>query len=109
MSALLARSRVAGISCKPSNDASQSAQVLFRRPYRSLLKRNWSEVRIDLHSKSDWTVIQGKPMHSSAKAASGRTRIRSADLKHILLVEDDADLSILLKDFLEAHFYRVDA
>src|SRR5882762_9319653 len=48
-------------------------------------------------------------MQSLANATRGRALHRDDGLKRILLVEDDSDLSILLKDYLEAYFYRVTA
>ena len=39
----------------------------------------------------------------------GRALFSSGEFKRILLVEDDAELSAMLKEFLEAHCYRVSA
>jgi len=46
-------------------------------------------------------------MPSSAKAIKSRVLSSRGEVKHILLVEDDPDLAVLLKDYLEAYFYRV--
>ena len=48
-------------------------------------------------------------MPSSAKAKKSRVLSSRGEVKHILLVEDDHDLAVLLKDYLEAYFYRVNS
>lgn len=46
-------------------------------------------------------------MPTSAKTVKSRALSTSGAVKHILLVEDDADLALLLKDYLESYFYQV--
>src|SRR2546430_10772815 len=46
-------------------------------------------------------------MQSSATPRDGRSLFSSAAVKRILLVEDEPDLAVLLKDYLEGYFYRV--
>jgi DNA-binding response OmpR family regulator len=46
-------------------------------------------------------------MRTSAKTLKSRALSTRGGVKHILLVEDDADLAVLLKDYLESYFYRV--
>ncbi len=46
-------------------------------------------------------------MQSSATARDGRSLSSSAAVKRVLLVEDEPDLTVLLKDYLEGYFYRV--
>ena len=46
-------------------------------------------------------------MQSSAMARDGRSLFSSSAVKRVLLVEDEPDLTVLLKDYLEGYFYRV--
>src|SRR6266542_4607764 len=46
-------------------------------------------------------------MKSAARTMMGRTLFSGGDFKRILLVEDDAELTAVLKEFLEAYCYRV--
>ncbi|PYJ59312.1 MAG: hypothetical protein DME24_13215 [Verrucomicrobia bacterium] len=46
-------------------------------------------------------------MQSSAMARDGRSLFSSGAVKRVLLVEDEPDLTVLLKDYLEGYFYRV--
>src|SRR5438445_6620826 len=46
-------------------------------------------------------------MRSLAKAVAGRALHLGSEAKRVLLVEDDAELSLLLRDHLEDYFYRV--
>jgi len=46
-------------------------------------------------------------MPTSAKTVKSRALSSRGAVKHILLVEDDADLTLLLKDYLESYFYQV--
>ena len=48
-------------------------------------------------------------MQSAARTIMGRTLLSGGEIKRILLVEDDAELAAMLKEFLEAHCYRVSA
>src|SRR5437016_10882786 len=40
-------------------------------------------------------------------ARDGRSLFSSGAVKRVLLVEDEPDLTVLLKDYLEGYFYRV--
>ena len=46
-------------------------------------------------------------MQSVARTIMGRALLSGAEFKRILLVEDDAELAAMLKEFLEAYCYRV--
>jgi CheY-like chemotaxis protein len=46
-------------------------------------------------------------MQSPAKHFRERTMSWSRKLRRVLVVEDDADQTLLLQDFLESYFYRV--
>src|SRR2546429_6092416 len=46
-------------------------------------------------------------MQTSARAIRGRALASNTEAKRILLVEDDTDLAMLLRDYLEGYFYRV--
>ena len=46
-------------------------------------------------------------MQTSAKAIRGRGLAGSTEVKRVLLVEDEPDLAVLLRDCLEGYFYRV--
>src|SRR5262245_33407093 len=46
-------------------------------------------------------------MQSAARTVMGRALLSSVEFKRILLVEDDAELAAMLKEFLESYFYRV--
>ncbi len=55
------------------------------------------------------TVCYFTNMHSTATTMIGRALLSGGEAKRILLVEDDAELSAMLKEFLEAYCYRVSA
>ena len=46
-------------------------------------------------------------MQSGSRAINGRALSSSGAVKHILLVEDDPDLTVVMRDYLEAYSYRV--
>ena len=46
-------------------------------------------------------------MQTSARAIRGHALASNTEAKRILLVEDDTDLAMLLRDYLESYFYRV--
>src|SRR5262245_29953928 len=46
-------------------------------------------------------------MHSAARTILGRALLSGAEPKRILLVEDDAELTAVLKEFLESYCYWV--
>jgi DNA-binding response OmpR family regulator len=48
-------------------------------------------------------------MQSAARTMTGRALPSGGDLKRILLVEDDAELAAMLKEFLESYCYRVNS
>src|SRR5262245_43917595 len=48
-------------------------------------------------------------MQLAARTIMGRALLSGGEFKRILLVEDDAELAAMLKEFLEAHCYRVSA
>src|SRR5437773_10384043 len=48
-------------------------------------------------------------MQSVARTIMGRALLSGGEFKRILLVEDDAELAAMLKEFLEAYCYRVSA
>src|SRR6266704_5919781 len=48
-------------------------------------------------------------MQSVARTIMGRALLSGREFKRILLVEDDAELASMLKEFLEAYCYRVNA
>src|SRR5688572_10051448 len=48
-------------------------------------------------------------MQSAARTSMGRSLLSGSEFKRILLVEDDAELAAMLKEFLEAYGYRVSA
>src|SRR6266487_1843171 len=48
-------------------------------------------------------------MQSAARTMIGRALLSGGEFKRILLVEDDAELTAVLKEFLEAYCYRVNA
>jgi len=48
-------------------------------------------------------------MQSAARTIMGRALLSGGEFKRILLVEDDAELASMLKEFLEAYCYRVNA
>jgi len=46
-------------------------------------------------------------MQSAARTILGRALLSGGEFKRILLVEDDAELAAMLKEFLEAYCYQV--
>ena len=54
-----------------------------------------------------WAVCYLSHMQSVARTIMGRALLSRAEFKRILLVEDDAELAAMLKEFLEDHSYRV--
>jgi len=75
-------------------------------PGSSLLTK-FTEEKCRFRMTDSQSVCYLSNMKSAARTMMGRALRSGAEFKRILLVEDDAELAAMLKEFLEDHCYRV--